>query len=867
MASQRCINLLKKGAAHLSTKEARELVEELEKRASTKARKENIDFDEALKRTGQELLDEEAKAVRLKKKQAVQNMRVNRQIDNFISKFDNPFEGWRAYLGGIESNIESSRKSVDAVQKAEAGKLRGKFVAKLEELDLTHTWFDPNNEQILARELFEPGSTGHKKAAQVAEAINEVYADIRRLSNLHGAEIGEIESYVARQTHNQERLAHADESVFKRQQLRRDIINKHKAENPGNRQKAYQAATKELKDIAYGRWKNFILPLLDTSKTKGLDIDNPDEYLRKVYDAIVSGVHLKDTAEEFTGKFEIRKTGNLSDRLSASRQLFFKDGLAWSQYNSKYGYGNIQTAVSQTIEGAGKNIGLLKQMGTNPREMFNAKQRELQALAVEKGLSNNKIGFESKRARWIFSEIDRERTEPVASMTQKIGSSIRQYVASTKLGFVMISAFSDLASRGAAMRQNGRGFLTGIKEGVFDTFNFQTDTERKQIAALIGAWSKVSTGYSRARFAAEDANAGFFTRQMQLFMKVNGMEFWDRNQRIGVGTVLSKNLAMNRANSFAQLDERLANTLSLYGIEEAEWDLIRESENLIKPHGNEIYVTPDGPKTFTDDSIRRYLGKPDATQNEIELAKDDIETRLRTYFVDQTDFANLQPGAADRAILHMGTSPDDILGQVLRSVVQFKYFSVGFARRILGRHIFGQGAQSMTDFSKMDISGLVQMALATTALGYVSVASKDILKGRTPRPPEDARTMAQSLVQGMGLGIFGDFLWGQYDRFGHSFTGSMLGPSFGTLDDVAGLVSAIVQGNEPSHMALRVAKSDVPFVNLWYTSLAWQGLFLNDMSEAISPGSLKRYQRRVEKENNQQFLISPSSFRLSQLGR
>ena len=118
----------------------------------------------------------------------------------------------------------------------------------------------------------------------------------------------------------------------------------------------------------------------------------------------------------------------------------------------------------------------------------------------------------------------------------------------------------------------------------------------------------------------------------------------------------------------------------------------------------------------------------------------------------------------------------------------------------------------------------------------------------------------------MGLGIFGDFLWGQYDRFGHSFTSSLLGPTFGTVDDVAGLVSAIAQGNDPSHMAFKIAKSDTPFVNMWYTSLAWQGLFLNDMQEAISPGALKRYERRVGEENNQQFLISPSSFRLSQLG-
>ena len=525
MAKQRCINLLKKGAAHLTTKEAKELVDELESRASAKAAKEGIGLDEAMKRTGQQILDEEAQAVRLKKKQAIQNIRINREIDDFISKFDSPLQGWKAYLGGVETNVAKSRMSVDAVQKQQSEKFVGKFIFQLEDQELMNTWHDPNNELMLSRELFSPGSTGNVNAQKIGKIINESYDDIRRIANLHGAEIGDIESYVARQTHDQELLAQTDSSVFKRQQLRREIINKHKLENPGNTRKAYLAAQKEINTIAYERWKNFILPRLDPIKTEGLAIDNPDEYLRKVYDAITTGVHFKDSAEAFAGKFEIRKAGNLSDRLSASRKLFFKDGDSWSQYNSKYGHGNIQTAVTQTLDSAGANIGLMKRMGPNPKNMFKKKQEDIQIQATQKGFTPNKIANSLKRARHIFSEIDRERNEPVANLTAKIGGSIRQGTIMTKLGSVMLSAFPDLASRGAAMRQNGRGFLTGIKEGLDAAFTFKKDSDKIKAAALMGTWAKFSVGYSRSRFAAVDSRAGVFSRMTQLFMKANGMQW------------------------------------------------------------------------------------------------------------------------------------------------------------------------------------------------------------------------------------------------------------------------------------------------------------------------------------------------------
>ena len=48
-------------------------------------------------------------------------------------------------------------------------------------------------------------------------------------------------------------------------------------------------------------------------------------------------------------------------------------------------------------------------------------------------------------------------------------------------------------------------------------------------------------------------------------------------------------------------------------------------------------------------------------------------------------------------------------------------------------------------------------------------------------------------------------------------------------------------------------------MNLFYTRIALDYLFLYQIQEALSPGFLRRFERTVEKQNNQKFLVRPSA--------
>jgi len=116
------------------------------------------------------------------------------------------------------------------------------------------------------------------------------------------------------------------------------------------------------------------------------------------------------------------------------------------------------------------------------------------------------------------------------------------------------------------------------------------------------------------------------------------------------------------------------------------------------------------------------------------------------------------------------------------------------------------------------------------------------------------------MAQGGGLGIMGDFLFGEMrNRFGGGLLGTVAGPTFGTVDDLADLWGRVRNGDDSAAAAFRLLMSNVPFANLFYTKMALDYLVLHRIQETLNPGSLRRMEKRIEKENGQTFLVRPSA--------
>jgi hypothetical protein len=145
--------------------------------------------------------------------------------------------------------------------------------------------------------------------------------------------------------------------------------------------------------------------------------------------------------------------------------------------------------------------------------------------------------------------------------------------------------------------------------------------------------------------------------------------------------------------------------------------------------------------------------------------------------------------------------------------------------------------------------------------------AKQVLKGRTPRDPfgEDWKSVwTAAMTQGGGLGIYGDYLFGEFNRFGNSPEETFLGPTAGTASDILKLWSKIRSGDDPTADGIRLGVNNAPFANLFWTRIGLDYAVLYHLQEMANPGYLKRMEQRVKRENDQEFILPPSQYAVGQ---
>jgi len=226
---------------------------------------------------------------------------------------------------------------------------------------------------------------------------------------------------------------------------------------------------------------------------------------------------------------------------------------------------------------------------------------------------------------------------------------------------------------------------------------------------------------------------------------------------------------------------------------------------------------------------------------------------LRAYFLDRIDQGIPTPGAKEAAFLR-GTGQAGGIGSEARMFFgQFKSFPL-VAARLAKREILGREGYLPS------VGGLAHLILATTAMGYVALSLKDLIKGRKPRDitEKPGSILLASAIQGGGLGLYGDFIFGTETRYGQGPLESMLGPTWSKLSQMASIGLTMKQGKDPSMKMVNFAKQNIPF-NLYYTKAALDYMIFYNIAEALKPGYKRRMERAIEKNNAQTFIIPPSS--------
>ncbi|WP_180259165.1 hypothetical protein [Enterobacter kobei] len=628
----------------------------------------------------------------------------------------------------------------------------------------------------------------------------------------------------------------------------------------------------KLRNAGYAAWRDSIMPKLDPVTFEG--VADKDAFLRNVYDGLASGVHLASEKPDWMKGF--KGSQNVARRASQERVLHFMDGRSWFEYNREFGVGSVRESIYGGLEASARNTGLMRILGTNPENMVNYLADTISADL--KGNEKALAAFNDARRSSIknqMAEITGQTNIPGSSALARFGSTTRAVDSMLKLGGAMISSFNDLASNALELRYQGKNFMSALTESIQGRLKRYSSEEQKEILSSLGVYADSMRDEILQRFSGDVTLPGKVARLQRQFFRLNGLNWWTDASRNTTATMISHWLAGNSKSPHASLNADLKRALDLHGIGEAEWNIYRTMD--MKGSEGRTFMTPDGIESVPDEVIAKYVSDRNISVNErsIANARSELGDKLRGYILDRVMVAMTEPTARTRAFMKQGTQPGTVQGELIRFIGQYKSFTASFMQQALGREVFGRGytpaplgesrwgsvTNALFKSGKGEMVGLAQVALWMTFFGYLSMQTKLMLKGQTPRPA-DAKTFLAAAAQGGGLGIFGDFLFGEANRFGNGPITSLAGPVAGSADQLVTLFQKARSGDAKAGDFFRFTVDHTPFINLFWSRPILNYLFLNQLQESLSPGSLHRYEQNIRKNQGNDFLIPPSQFML-----
>lgn len=774
-----------------------------------------------------------------------------------------------AFNVGDERQGFGTGASVDAEARARQMQLWGQVQIGLEKMPgltdrISNFWGRAENgiDRKIAQEMarlngatgVEP--TGDEGALHAARVFVKALDDARQMQNDQGAWIAKQKGYIVRQSHDAAKIAGG---------LWRELGEygrKVHAAGLDPRKVDWPRARLQAQARAFAEWRDFILPKLDPRTFEGIDpedvavkaldgedgaaalkdpADLKERFLHNVWMDIVTGRHAELSGAGDEGDF--RPPASLARSVSKSRVLHFTDSNAWMDYSAKYGRGGLFSTVMGQLERAGRNAALMKHWGPTPEAAFEAEKTRLGQGLRAQGDAKGIKALDGAMVKARFEAITGRGDTAVNMRLAQTMRTMRGLEALTKLGSIVLSKATDLPMTGQTMARAGAGFLNGYGAFFGGVLRLGSE-EAKRAADALDVGARSFAGHMGGQYQAGDGAAGWTSWATRLMYRINTFDWFNEGVKKGAAETYSRFLGQEAEHPWAGLTQGSRETFERFGITAQDWEGARAG----------LQAASDGRTYFTLDHLDAHAP--------------DLRLKFATMIHNVIDDTVSEPRARERANMTRGTQAGTLWGEIARSFMQFK----GFINAIVGRHLI-PAARGYAGYSPAAL--LAHMMLGSALAGYVSMNAKLIARGEAPRGPvgDDAGATAKiwgaSLMQGGGLGLYGDFLFGELDRNGGDFDwGSLGGPLLSDSEQVAKVVRQAVTGGAISPRTgrsqipgelVKLASQNTPLVNLWYSRLALDYMVFWRLQEAASPGYLQRYEERVRNQEGSRFIVAPTS--------
>lgn len=711
----------------------------------------------------------------------------------------------------------------------------------------------------------KPGKTKNEVAQKIAEIMHKW--DKVEIDALNG----EGAWITARQRHVVE--------------LRHDPNKMRRASKPFNAMSPGQYTYKGFAEADRLAYVADTLKYIDAKKMFGAQADRAADILGQMWSAMLRG------GDKIATSLEEGGGPNIAASVSMPRGFVFKSTEAQLEYMQKYAAMNPTEQWLRTKEQAARQYGLMNVLGSEPKQLFEqmvayaknkegAVGREAQRAELDSWAPNSGGG----RLRARYAAVSGEGSTPLRNMATSIVMADMAIQRTAKLGTAVLAMLADNATISTELGRQGLTYAERNASMLSDYFKGMADSDKRLVAELTGAGLRGNRRGGAARFDVMDAQAGTMAAMDHFFFKYSGFTAITENKRSAAEFMMARHLGLQNGKDFAALGPNEQRMLRAFGIADKEWALLHKTEWTKGSDGT--YLTPDIAERIPDAAIADYLkgrmsiseravasgpagpeGRPAISADAIERARDELSNSLFAYLADRGQHAVIEVGARERAILYRASLPEsgDALNLAMRLMLQFKQFPTAMITRAWGAEIYG-GRSAMGKFA-----GISELILAGTFFGIATNMLNDIVKGQDPLSrwrEHPVKATFSGLLRGGGATIYGDFLFGEFNRFGMPASSSLIGPTFGQIDRLAELWSDLTHPtsktgiyNKPAAagaLALRMVRDNLPLTNMVYTKSAVDYLLLYNMQEWMNPGYLERMERTMKQNNGTEFWLRPT---------
>jgi len=573
------------------------------------------------------------------------------------------------------------------------------------------------------------------------------------------------------------------------------------------------------------------------------------------------GYHIPEDGTKF-----VQDLYKHSKYLSRGRQFVFKNADAEIAYRKQFGGGNLSDAVRKYLTSMTHTEVLLRELGPNPqeairRQVMNAMDR---AIAMKDTVEIKKLQkfLDNKWTsvlRWHEAQILGSIGDVENPTIAKVGRFILMIQAMSKLSTTAISSITDLAMTFQISRENGLRHFDVIDNYIS---NLSKTPEGRKILMNIGFLSDMEIGRMHSDIMVDGAKTGMIGKMAQTYHKWTGLSQFTDWEKTRVIMGLAKNFGDSVGIDYASTDKHFTyfkTVLKQYGIMEPEWKLLQkvsQQEFKSEDWGGIKLMEADRIMDLPDADVLAYLKEKKIPGESPELLaryKEELSRKVKNYYLGESDVAIPTPGARQKSLLRLGISPNSAMGVAISAFTQFKSFPLTIVDKNMRRLLHANNG-------KADVSGMAQMVISATLLGYVSMAAKQALRGQTPSPLDDPQTYVQALARGGALGVYGDFMAMKYNYYARGLAEIAGGPSIGTASFAVRKTLGPITGGSfwTLNDVQRETLNNAPFVNLWFGRTAFNYLVGYQLQEMTKPGSLRASERAVEKQGRSYFLPTPS---------